>query len=219
MKFYTKLIDITLPKNVLKYYHLQCNCNEYIFTNFPEIKYIESYLSDLKPTNILDIGSGIGRASVFFFKYFNWDTSTFYLFDGNRGESQICGLQSDISDGYYNSLDCTKKFCLANGMNNFNIINAENVPNKLPKFDLIYSFLSIGFHFNLSLYLNEWLYHLLSPNALLIFGIRGKEHHEWNVQQIENIDKNKFNIIKIHESENNKIDRTSILILQYKNNK
>lgn len=104
-------------------------------------------------------------------------------------------------------------------MNNFNIINAENVPNKLPKFDLIYSFLSIGFHFNLSLYLNEWLYHLLSPNALLIFGIRGKEHHEWNVQQIENIDKNKFNIIKIHESENNKIDRTSILILQYKNNK
>jgi len=212
------MIAIEFPDQIKKYMELQCNSNKYLYTNFPELTHIKSYLTDLNPKNVLDIGSGIGRASVFFFKYFDWEDTTFYLLDGNYGTKQIYGIKYNLDKAYYNSLEHTELFCNANKLTNYKIVDADSWKSiqTFPKFDLVYSFLAIGFHFELSLYLNECLEKFLHKDSLLIFGIRGYQHHNWNISQINKIDTSKYKILEVKEAADSKKDRNSVLILEYK---
>ena len=220
MQYKDTKIKIIFPKEIEKYVNLQCNMKYNLYANFPELVHIKQLLKQINPKNVLDIGCGIGRASIFLFKYYNWNNTIFYLLDGNYGNNQIYGINYNKEYGYYNSLKHTKLFCTANGLKKYKIINADNIDkSKLPKFDLVYSFLAIGYHFEMSLYLNSWLPSYLSNDAILIFGIRGKEHYKWNKYQIEQINTNIFEIVEIYESPNNKISKDSVIILKYKGNK
>ena len=64
-------IDIKFPKNVKKYIELQCNGALFKYTELPELETIKNELVGLNPKHVLEIGAGIGRASVYLFKYFN----------------------------------------------------------------------------------------------------------------------------------------------------
>ena len=115
-------IDIKFPKNVKKYIDLQCNGSLFKYTELPELETIEGVLSGVTPKNVLEIGAGIGRASVYLFKYFNWEGVNFYLLDGNSGDIQVNGTNhSESKNSFYNSIDATKAFCKANNLNNLNL--------------------------------------------------------------------------------------------------
>jgi SAM-dependent methyltransferase len=188
---YHKNMKIIFPENCKKYVEMQdavCwedkNSEDYIykiFSNPPEVKNIGKLLSKLKPKNILELGSGIGRMSVYLKNYYNWNDTNLYLLDG-YGEKIVAGITSELGNNFYNSMEATKEFCLANNIkeDKLFLINGTKIFNnecmlgdfiKDVKFDLIYSFAAVGFHWTLEYYLTN-LYNNLSDNCYLIFQTR-----------------------------------------------
>ena len=199
--------------NIKKYIDLQCNGDTTIYSELPEIKYIDYYIRDLEPDSVLDIGSGIGRVSVYFFKKYGWINTKFNLLDGNYGDKQICGIRNEHGE-FYNSFEMAKVFCKSNGLININLLDANNnawEKYNFKKLSFVYSFLSIGFHWPLDFYLDK-IYPLLSLGAIVIFGMRGIEKKEWVYKQIIDIDDKKYEILKfVHVPT---INRESVLILR-----
>lgn len=203
-------MDIKFPDKIKKYIELQCNGDLSLYNDFPELINIKDILNTLNPNKTLDIGSGIGRASMFLFKYFNWADTQFLLLDGDSGDKQLAGIRQD-TDAFYNSLEATKLFCESNGLKNYKTYNAEE--NKyLEEFniDLVFSFLAIGFHWGVNIYLDK-IYNNLSVACILIFGIRGIEAKEWVDKQVKSINK-KYEIVKYILKPTS--SRESILILK-----
>lgn len=188
-------IEIIFPKKAQKYVNLQCNDDRESFLYLAEIEGIEKYFKNLNPEIALDVGSGIGRASVFFFKYFNWINSLFILADGDSGEKQLSGMRAGKAD-FYNSLEATESFCKANGMSNLRTFNLEKLGwEELDcNPDLVYSFRALGFHWPINSFLEE-IYSLLKNKCLLFFELRGRAIAKaWVDQQIKGIDYKKYQI-------------------------
>jgi len=190
-------VHIEFLPEVKKYMDLQCNGDTKLYTEFPHIKYIDKYLKDLYPKNVLDIGSGIGRASMFFFKRYGWNNTIFNLLDGHTGNIQFSGIRKRKGE-FYNSFEVTDIFCKSNGLSNIQIYDAASDAWKsdLKDVDFAYSFFSIGYHWPLDFYLKD-IYPTLSENALLIFGIRGIEQKEWICKQLEAMDKNQYDVLEL----------------------
>lgn len=217
-EIHTSKVDVVFPESVVRYSKLQCNDDRVMYTNMPEIKHLEEILSSTNPKNVLEIGGGIGRASVYFSKRYGWEETNFYMLDGNSGDTQICPVAGKGQKDFYNSFAATEEFCQANGIdkNRLFLLDADNNEwENLPiKFDLIYSFLSIGFHWSIHLYLDR-LHKFCTPNTRLIFGMRGTDRgDEFAVEQVKGIDPNMYDVtLNIRESE---LYRTSVLVLQPK---
>jgi len=158
-EIHTPAVEILFPKEVLPYCRLQCNNDHSLYTNMPEVRHIEEYVKD--PKTVLDLGCGIGRASVYFHKRFNWNAKVF-LVDGDEGNKQI---GDGKKPGYYNRFTATELFCTANGLTDFEV--SKTIPDR--KFDLIYSFLAFGFHWPIEYYDLKPYCH---ENTKLIFGIQ-----------------------------------------------
>jgi SAM-dependent methyltransferase len=204
-------MKIVFLEEIKKYVNLQCNNDLSLYEKFPELINTEDILKTLTPNKSLDIGSGIGRASVFLFKKFNWINTTFLLLDGNYGDKQVANIREKDNE-FYNSLECTKLFCESNGLMNYRIYDAEKDEYLKEKdIDLVFSFLAIGFHWPIDFYLTK-IYDNLSVGCTLIFGLRGIEAGTWINKQIDNIDKNKYKIVRfvLKPTKN----RESVLILK-----
>jgi len=189
-------LNIVFPEDVKKYVKLQCNNKLRLFFNPPEFKRIKDFLKKLNPKVVLEMGSGIGRASVCLFKYFNWENTLFILADGDSGEKQLSGMRKWARE-YYNSLDATESFCRANKLNNFRIFNLEKSTWKdlSCKPDLVYSFYALGFHWPINQFLID-IYPFLENKCNLIFGLRGTSYaKKWVDNQVNNIDYDKYRII------------------------
>lgn len=209
-------MKLVFPDNVKKYIKLQCNDVMSKYTDFPELVNIEKELRPLRPKNVLEIGAGIGRASVFLAKYFGWEETDFYLLDGDSGDEQVNGVNYESKDSFYNSIAATKEFCSANGLKVYTL-NAEKGDWKAlgVKYDLVYSFLAIGFHWPISIYLDE-IYNMLEKDTLLIFGVRSsaKKFDKFMDTQIKAINKDKYEIVKLKREP--KGARSSVLLLRKK---
>ena len=192
-------MSVIFPEETKKYIELQSNNRLEEYSYLPEIDGIEKYLKDINPSVAVDVGSGIGRASVFFFKYFNWIDTLFILADGDSGDKQLSGIREGKTD-FYNSLEATEAFCRANGMSNFRTLNLEKSKwRELDcKPDLIYSFKALGFHWPVNSFLEE-IYPLLNDKCLLIFDLRAGDVNslDWTNQQIKRIDRGKYDIIEL----------------------
>ena len=191
-------IEVVFPNDVEEYIGVQCNDRRNEFSMMPEIKIIKHHLVGLSPKVALDVGAGIGRASVFFFKQFGWINTRFILADGDSGKKQLHGMRTGKAD-FYNSLSATKSFCRANGMLNFEVFNLEKYKwaelNYRP--DLVYSFKALGFHWPINSFLDD-IHPKLEDNCLLIFGLRGEAKaikRHWVRRQIEMIDRKKYRVI------------------------
>jgi len=207
-------MNILFPDSVKKYVGLQCNGDISLYNDLPELKYIGHYLSELHPIKCLDIGSGIGRASVHFFKKYEWNSTTFLLLDGNYGEKQFCAIRENNNE-FYNSFDAANEFCTANGLSNFILCDAskDTWEKEHKDIDLAYSFLAIGFHWPINFYMDK-LKNTMKKGGLVIFGIRGKEKSTWVEKQVEEIDQSEFNIVEFILTET--VKRESVLILEKK---
>jgi len=193
------------PEGALKYVDLHCNMDVLQYHNPPEVEVVKKYFETSSPKNVLELGCGLGRSSVGFYKRFPlWKQTHFYLLDGNSGDKQICNVNYE-SQSFYNDLKLTKEFCLLNGIpaEQIHILDAEklevfsSIPNI--EFDFVYSFLSIGFHWPITMYLKKLLPHLHS-GSILCFGIRPKKSdafRRFNDYQINRISKDVFDILEI----------------------
>lgn len=210
------MIDIVFPDSIKEHIDmLEIHRRKFLYTNAPELKNTEKYLKNIKPLNVLEIGAGLGRSSVFFFKYFDWKDTNFYLLDGDSGKIKHTGVRVDEENGFYSSKRSAEDFCNANGMIKMEYLDAETDDWMFLDitFDVVYSFLAIGFHWPVSLYLDK-IYHMLSENAVLMFGIRSKEniYKKFIDKQIESIDINKYSIVDLKLEP--KTTRASVLILK-----
>lgn len=193
------------PEGALEYVKLHCNMDIFQYHNPPEIESVKEYFENSSPKNVLDLGCGLGRSSVGFYKAFpSWSNTHFYLLDGDSGKKQICRVNYEAHNSFYNNLRLTGEFCLANGISaeQIHILNAEesNPFSSIEdtKFDFVYSFLSIGFHWPIDLYLEKLLLYL-SSGSILCFGIRPATTEGWckfNAHQLKSIPEDKFDILE-----------------------
>jgi SAM-dependent methyltransferase len=187
-------MNIIFPSECKKYINLQCNGDISLYTDFPEHKYLLKHFEGRKkPEVIVDIGSGIGRASVWLKKKMKWKAATFILVDGNSGENQYDEIRKKRGE-YYNNWEMAEKFCHDNGIKYVVMCDPEKIKGIHCKFDLVYSFLAVGFHWPLDFYLND-IADMCNKGCLLAFGLRGIEKKKWIKKQIEAIDQTKYKIV------------------------
>jgi len=193
---------------ILKYMKLQCNEVQSLYSDPPEIKVVKKYFENVSPKNVLELGCGLGRVSVAFYKAFSlWAKTNFYLLDGDSGTEQIAGINYDSNKSFYNSLKLTEEFCLINGVprNQIVLINAEQIGpfpfTKSIKFDFVYSFFAIGFHWPIDIYL-ERLSPYLNFGSILCFGIRPNIYaqdqcEKFNTYQLNSVPRNLFEVLEL----------------------
>ena len=198
-------MDIIFPEGSEKFREQQADIVEYRNpTIFPRIK---KYLVSLSPHNVLELGCGLGRMSVFLKNYFNWIKTKFYLYDGDSEQELISdpwGGKNDhiVKGSFHNNLKLTKEFCLLNGIQEKQIvlINAEEEFLNLleVKFDLICSFLAIGYHWPIISYL-DIIYQLINQNGIIIFETSHGDDIEdikYVEKQVESINLDRFEILE-----------------------
>lgn len=129
-----------------------------------------------KPRRVLEIGPGYGRSVVYFGKKGVWEAgSEIHLYDADGTQTKYKQKHYDRPpqwpdvSSFCGSLSTLRQFLDYNGVANYRIFNASEVPlRKLPgPYDLIYGFFSIGFHWSLEYYLDD-LGPLLNETSLLI---------------------------------------------------
>ena len=164
-------IEVTFPEDVLPFVDTQCNNDFQLYTDPPYFPVVEDKVSALTPKVALEIGAGIGRMSLYFFKKFNWTNTKFIIQDGDAdaGNVQKGGIRYSSEDEFYNSFSATRSYLTANGLTSFSTLT--DVTTIEDKVDFVYSFGSIGFHWHINLYLDK-IAPLLNPNALVLFEIR-----------------------------------------------
>lgn len=206
---------MNFPETVKKYVEVQCNGEE-AYADHEMVDKILSYCPS--PLTILELGCGLGRGSVLMNQRLRYYPK-FYLLDGDKNEKdQVCGLNHTSHTDFYNSLAATRIFCEANGLNDFVILDAEKDWRRdLPKFDLVFSLLSIGFHWPINLYLDS-VYPYLLDEAKLVFQIRRTsdkdpallEWVDWNYEQVKSVPLDKYKLISID------FGKEAVLILEKK---
>lgn len=182
-------VEIVFPKSSERYVKLQCNGIKSFYTAMPGFSLIKPFLTSLNPAVCLDLGCGLGRASVFLKKALKWGDGGlphFYFLDGDEGDRQIAGIRWNRTGDYYNSKDATLEFCSANNLGSFEFV--EQLSQIRLSVDLCYSFLSIGWHWSIELYLDSLAEHL-APECRLVFQIRnnnaGSGFRKFSEYQIE----------------------------------
>ena len=122
------------------------------------------------PKKILELGCGLGRMSIFLNSMLK--NNAHYILADVSELSQNIKYGWDPKESYYNDLDLTSLFAKKHDLENFETFNllSQNL-NKFENIDLVMSFLSVGFHYPISEYLDTLL-NITSNDATMIFGVR-----------------------------------------------
>lgn len=134
-----------------------------------EFEQIEPYLGT--PKNVLEVGCGLGRGTIFLNHLLGDDTVNYTLAD-RTGYTTNTGQYMPQQDEFYNDLKLTKSFCELNNVKNIQTFDTElNDWSSLPKFDLIFSLCSFGMHVSIKRYM-ERLKSVSASDTTMIFGTR-----------------------------------------------
>lgn len=130
-------------------------------------------LLPVKCNSVLDIGCGIGGIDVMIYQHYYFKPKI-YLFDF-IDQMYDKKIQYGFNEKYYgyNSKEQTIKFMNANGVKQYEYIDASaGIPiTKLTNVDLIISLLSWGYHYSVDTYIEQVL-PILSDDGILIMDIR-----------------------------------------------
>jgi len=182
-------VKIEFPISAKQYMDYQCNGVVSDYTDCPELASVYSQIKKLRPKVVLELGAGLGRVSVYLKNALNWETTKFYLLDGDSGTVQIAGVHDTLQPHFYNSSLAAQEFCAANNIEPQNLVyvNAENskcigqLSGKA--FDMCYSFKAIGFHWPITQYLTE-LADCIASNAHLYFELRTENPSAYTAERL-----------------------------------
>lgn len=140
---------------------------------FAEYEAMKKYLPQNART-ILDIGCGIGGIDVLLNNHYKNTTPLIYLLDKTEMPKKVYyGLEG--KGCFYNSFEVVKDFLTKNGIRDTQIFvqeaNEKNTIDFNTTFDLVISLISWGFHYPVSVYLDQ-VYEKLSPGGVLIIDVR-----------------------------------------------
>lgn len=114
----------------------------------------------------------MGRSVVFFSKKLGWSESKIDAYEGEGTETKCTVMGPRFYDSFCGNIGVLTAILEYNKITNVEIINSADVPmnaiNK--KYDPLYSFCSIGFHWSIEHFLND-LEKLMAPDALGIFAL------------------------------------------------
>lgn len=203
-EIWTESVDVKVPNEVRAAFKLQAN--EAFLTAMPEMAHIsdliEKHYGSVPPRDALEIACGIGRCSVYLRKRYGWGRTKFWMLDGTApNENATWGVDEQGRDDFYNVLDSTKLYLEANDVRNYEILDARtyDVGSHEGTWDLAYSFLAFGFHWDLNFYLDKILPRMQSQ-SLIIFGMRGYDHslkaREFTEKQISQLDSSRVKIVR-----------------------
>ena len=136
---------------------------------------IDNYL-DVKPKKILDIGCGYAQESLLFQKKYG---SKLWLLDGDASNSGTRDVSYGTAESmkFYNHIADLQKYFDAQNLEYVFVNALDPLINDDTKFDLIFSFLSCGFHYPLEEYFDLIKKHSYK-NTRLIFTLRkGIKHN------------------------------------------
>ena len=151
-------------------------------------------VQDYLPTScdsVLDIGCGLALSDVALYNHYkdNYNKrSEIYLLDKNEFDTtKISGFNKEYKG--YNSMDAAKDILVSNGVeeSRINLYETDSFDELYDKkYDIISSFLSCGWHYDVSTYM-DLFEKTLSDDGILILDIR----HDTG--QVETV-KSKFNL-------------------------
>lgn len=129
------------------------------------------------PLNILDLGCGLGRMSIYLHAKLQNPSTCYTLADTSYYSTDI-KTGWNPKDSYYNDLSLTEKFARNHGLTNFKTFDIRHSKlTTLENIDLVMSFLSVGFHNKIESYMDDLL-KITTKNCVMIFGVRRNRYSE-----------------------------------------
>lgn len=173
------------------------------YTKLSEIEYevIKLYL-DPYPKTVLELGCGLGRMSIFLNKKHPGNTK-YYLADRSEftKQKEMYGWNPKT---WYNDLTQTKEFCELNDLTNFELIDLSmDGLERLKDIDLVFSVMSVGFHYPIEDYLGI-LKKIISKDGLMMFGVRSGVYEKSSML-------NTFKVVNFHDIPSNKKEKLLVL--------
>lgn len=148
-----------------------------VYHNLASIEFSNFYQHIGNPKDVLEVGCGLGRGTVYLNEILK-DQNVSYTLADRTGYTENTGKFNPAQDEFYNDLNLTKEFCELNGVTNPETFDTElDDWSKLKKFDLIFSLCSFGMHVQIERYI-ERLLSVSKPNTIMIFGVRHKTYTE-----------------------------------------
>ena len=110
------------------------------------------------PKNALEIGPGLGRSAIFFSKRY-FPSTQFDLFDATGTATKYTLHGQRFDDSFCGNLELLRHCLKFNEVDNCIVVDASLTTGRLParKYDFIYSFFAVGFHWALDHWLDEIL--------------------------------------------------------------
>lgn len=125
-----------------------------------------------KPKKVLEIGPGLGRSVVFFYKKLGWEKSEIAVYEGEGNKTKYTILGPRFEDSFCGNFAMLQKVLSYNGLNNIILYDAAKIALKeLPgPYDFIYSFYAIGFHWSLEHFLPD-IAKLMHDKSIAVFTV------------------------------------------------
>lgn len=164
---------------------------EWLSTDYQKLKqqdinFVLDYFKKDPPKSVLDIGCGLAWESRALQKAYGTEL---WLLDGDADsnpQGKKVGWRGDAENmAFYHKLDHLDKVLKETGLSDYNLIDCNNIniPKEI-KFDLIYSGISCGFHYEANTYRSLIEKHS-HTNTKIIFDLRKKVLYQDNVEIIE----------------------------------
>lgn len=162
-------VDVIIPPGYEK--EIGWQSGDVMFRHMPENASLEDLFRNLtKPSVVVELGCGIGRASVWLAKYYQWEKSTFYLLDGT-GMDITHGID-DAATGFYNSMEGTRAYVSLNLPDTEVHYVDVGQPWTTEAPELLMSFLAFGYHWDFGPYLRRFE-DAMEKDSYAVFGTSG----------------------------------------------
>ena len=128
-----------------------------------EYEALEPFLESLggPPSNVLDIGPGMGRSAIFFKKLEGWEAVPFHLYEGAGSSTKYTKAGPRFDDSFCGTPKVLETLLRYNEIEGFELFDAGEMDASLAglpgPYDFIYSFFAIGFHWSITHFLQEIL--------------------------------------------------------------
>lgn len=137
-----------------------------------EYRALRRMLDKLQPMHMLEIGPGLGRSLAFFVKTFSWQV-TIDAYDATGPAIAYPRLAPRSNTSFCGNLEVLSRVLRFNGVErSVKVIDASrtSLGDLTGSYEFIYSFYSVGFHWNIADFLED-IIHLLSSRGLGCFTV------------------------------------------------